>query len=203
MAPAAVRLGGRRRRGAPEKEGRLRPPAGRPAVNRYSRSIAAGSDPGTRTVGGLGRPCRRAGTRTATAADPQCPEEPPAPACRFRPPLRPARGPRPMACAHSAAACGGGGAEARPPGKRDPGDGVPSRLGMAECCICLPWRPPPPVTHPPLSAAEGSPSHSGRGDMRFSVALWLGKPLNSSRWCGGRLDGAEGAISTKQNTCLY
>ena len=31
----------------------------------------------------------------------------------------------------------------------------------------------------------------------------LGKPLNSSRWRGGCLNGAEGAISTKQNTCLY
>ena len=30
-----------------------------------------------------------------------------------------------------------------------------------------------------------------------------GKPLNSSRWRGGRLDGAEGAISTEQKTCLY
>ena len=30
-----------------------------------------------------------------------------------------------------------------------------------------------------------------------------GKPLNTSPWRGGHLDGAEGAISTKQNTCLY
>ena len=33
--------------------------------------------------------------------------------------------------------------------------------------------------------------------------LLPGKPSNSPRWRGGRHDGAEGAISTKQFTCLH
>ena len=37
----------------------------------------------------------------------------------------------------------------------------------------------------------------------FGRSLRPGKPSNSPRWCGGRHDGAEGAISTKQNTCLH
>ena len=37
----------------------------------------------------------------------------------------------------------------------------------------------------------------------FGRSLRPGKPSNSPRWCGGRHDGAEGAISTKQYTCLH
>jgi hypothetical protein len=37
----------------------------------------------------------------------------------------------------------------------------------------------------------------------FGRSLRPGKPLNSPRWRGGRLDGAEGAISTTQYTCLH
>ena len=37
----------------------------------------------------------------------------------------------------------------------------------------------------------------------FGPSLRPGKPSNSPRWCGGRHDGAEGAISTKQYTCLH
>ncbi len=37
----------------------------------------------------------------------------------------------------------------------------------------------------------------------FGRSLWPGKPSNSPLWIGGRLDGAEGAISTKQYTCLH
>jgi hypothetical protein len=37
----------------------------------------------------------------------------------------------------------------------------------------------------------------------FGRSLRPGKPLKSPRWRGGRHDGAEGAISTKQYTCLH
>ena len=58
----------------------------------------------------------------------------------------------------------------------------------------LPLSPPPPSLS--LSITPISP-------LLALVHRRLGKPVNSSRWRGGRLDGAEGAISTKQNTCLY
>ncbi len=37
----------------------------------------------------------------------------------------------------------------------------------------------------------------------FGRSLRPGRQLNSSLRCGGRLDGAEGAISTKQYACLH
>ena len=37
----------------------------------------------------------------------------------------------------------------------------------------------------------------------FGPSLRPGKPSNSPQWRGGRLDGAKGAISTKQYTCLH
>jgi hypothetical protein len=37
----------------------------------------------------------------------------------------------------------------------------------------------------------------------FGHSLWPGKPRNSPRWCGRCHDGAAGAISTKQYTCLH
>ena len=52
---------------------------------------------------------------------------------------------------------------------------------------------------------ESSAGRPGTRSKSLSkmMNIGLGKPLNSSRWRGGRLDGAEGAFSTKQNTCLY
>ncbi len=40
------------------------------------------------------------------------------------------------------------------------------------------------------------------GPQRFGRSFRPGKPSNSPRWCAGRHDGAEGAISTNQYTCL-